>query len=55
MSEDEQLEFLRRQRKQLLQLVTLHERGPAVRELLALIPSLQARIDLLVEARSTHR
>jgi hypothetical protein len=51
MSVDEQLDFLRRQRRQLLQLAVLHQGGQASRELLALVPALQTRIELLEGAQ----
>lgn len=52
MSEDEQLEFLRRQKLQLVHLAAVHRNGVAARELLALVPALQARIDMLEAQRA---
>jgi hypothetical protein len=54
MSEDEQLEFLRRQKRQLLHMATMHQGRDAARELLALVPAIQVRIDLL-EAQRAQR
>jgi len=51
MTEEEQLAFLRRQKMQLVTMATLHRRGAAAEELLALIPPLQARIDMLEAQR----
>lgn len=52
MTEEEQLEFLRRQKMQIVTLVALHRRGAAAEELLALLPGVQARIDLLETLRT---
>ncbi len=52
MTEEEQLAFLHRQKLQIVRMVALHRRGPAANELLALLPPLQALIDLIEEQRA---